>query len=105
VQADRIDQQVADDREENGDQRTRDGDAGVHHPLEDLLDHIFFGDVAGQRVADLLDVLLDLASSLFWLLTMARSPLLRVPLMSATSLCSERIAAVWSSGVMAGDSA
>jgi hypothetical protein len=34
-----------------------------------------------------------------------RRPLLRVPLMSATSLCSERMAAVCSSEVMAGDSA
>ena len=56
LQPDRIDQQVADDGEQERDQRAGDGNAGVHHPLEDLIDDILLGDVAGQRIADALDV-------------------------------------------------
>ena len=59
VQTDRLDQQVADDREQQRDQRPGDGDAGVHHPLEYFVDHVLLSDVAGERVADQLDVLLD----------------------------------------------
>ena len=39
VQADRIDEQVADDREQQRDQRAGNGDTGVHHPLEYFVDH------------------------------------------------------------------
>ena len=59
VQTDRLDEQVADDREQQRDQRPGDGDAGVHHPLEYFVDHVLLGDVTGERVADQLDVVLD----------------------------------------------
>jgi hypothetical protein len=59
MQRDRIDQQIADDREQERDQRAGDGNAGVHHPLEDLIHDILLGDMAGQRIADALDVALD----------------------------------------------
>jgi hypothetical protein len=56
LETDRIDQQVADNREQERDQSAGDGNAGVQHPLEDLIDYIFLGDVASQRIADPLDV-------------------------------------------------
>jgi hypothetical protein len=52
-------QQIADDREQERDQRAGDGNAGVHHPLEDFINYVLLGDVAGQRIADALDVVLD----------------------------------------------
>jgi hypothetical protein len=48
----------------------------VHHPLEDLVEEVFLGDVAGQRIADLLDVVADRCQSS----VLERRPLLRAPL-------------------------
>ena len=44
------------DGQQQRDQGAGDGNAGVHHPLEDLMDHMFLGDMTGQRIADALDV-------------------------------------------------
>ena len=52
-QSNRIHQQIPDDGQQKRDQRTGDGDSGVHRPLEDLVDHFLLGDVAGERIADL----------------------------------------------------
>jgi hypothetical protein len=51
-----VGQQPADDGEQQRDQGAGDGNAGVHHPLEDLIDDILLGDMADQRIADPLDV-------------------------------------------------
>lgn len=52
-------EQVADDREQERDQRASDGNAGVHHPLEYFVRDILLGDIARQRTADALDVAVD----------------------------------------------
>ena len=54
--------------------------------LEDLVDDVFLGDMAGERIADRWMSSFTVASSLFWSWTIVRRPLSRVPLMSATSL-------------------
>jgi hypothetical protein len=56
VQSDRIDQQIADDREQKRDQRAGDGNTRVHHPLEYFVHDILRGDMTGQRIADPLDI-------------------------------------------------
>lgn len=38
----------ADDRQQDGDQRAGDGDAGVQRPLVDLEQQVLLGDVAGH---------------------------------------------------------
>src|SRR6266511_1130951 len=101
VQADRMDEQVADNREQQRDQRPGDGDAGVQRPLEDLVDpSLATWLVNASRISWMSP--LTVASSLFWSWTIVFRPLLRMPLMSATSVCGARMAAVCSSGVMAG---
>lgn len=48
VETERIDEQIADDRQQDGDQRAGDGDAGIQRPLEDLEQQVLLGDVAGH---------------------------------------------------------
>ncbi len=96
----RIDQQVTDNRKQKRDQRTGDDDAGVHHPLEDLIDHILLGDMTGQCVANQLNVGLDRGEFPFLVEHMVLRPLLRIALTSETSCCSALMVAVCSSGVM-----
>jgi hypothetical protein len=110
MQPNRIDEQIANNREQARDQCAGDGNAGVHHPLEDLINYVLLGDVAGQRIADALDVVLD-GGELGLLVVDHRadavdacgvpSGQLRIALISEMAFCSAWMAAVWSSGVMA----
>ena len=53
-------QQPADYGEQGRQQCAADGDAEAEHLLEDLEQHVFLGDVAGDRRPDRLDLALDL---------------------------------------------